>query len=300
MKLDDLLNFMKVSISNYAAYKNCVFEPYESGQLNSNKTRICRYSGKDNGKEFIGKLIVFLSNGKTYLIIYQGDTQYNSNGTPEKIISSLKIGNLKDNQENQHSSEIPFDWTIYEIDKIGKIAIPPSMEVRDSSSFSPHVANSVKDKLPVHRRIAMTKQTILFQPKGMNADENEASPKYSRIMIKFHKGESGDFYNQYAKFSSKEKDDLNNSYKNEVESSFSGSDIKLVKWFPFDLVTIDNLNWHKISYIRQMSNNQPVLVESYRFNNDDKAIEMILSYRNSEKTIWGNDFNTIINTFRKL
>ncbi|MCX6222569.1 MAG: hypothetical protein NTZ69_16495 [Bacteroidia bacterium] len=299
-EIEDYLNFMKKTLNNVTTHKDCVFSQNVVSEFRNNIAITCTYTENVLNNGFRGKLICFKNNGLTYLIIYQGNNEYNTNGTPENIISSLNIDNLKGDNENQKSSDIQSDWTVYEIDKVGKVAIPPSMEIRDTNSYISLVTEVAKDYLAVHKKIALNKPSLLFQPKGTNERDKEATAKYSRIIINYYKGESGDYYKQNDQFSSSEKEDLNNSYKQEVISSFDGFGIKLIQWFPMELVTINNIKWHKIRYIRQMSNNQPVYVECYRLNNDNEAIDLVISYRNSEKTIWENDFKKVAETFIRL
>lgn len=296
--VEDYLDFMKESLKKVATHKECVFEPNSNGDFRNNETVTCEYSGKILDNIYNGKLIAFKNNGKTYLIIFQGDSAYNKNGTPEKIISSLKIGYLKNTPKNNDQSELLSDWMVYEIEKIGTIAIPPSMEIRDENSYIALIADVVKDKISVVKKIALKKPSLIFQPRGTNERIKDATLKYSRILISYQNGESGDFYKRNEQFSLSEKVELNSTARQDVISSFDGFGIKLVQWYPFEIITINNISWHKISYIRQMGDNPSVYVEDYQLYNDNQATEITLSYRTTEKSLWENDFKRVIDTYK--
>ena len=54
--------------------------------------------------------------------MHQGDDEFNKVQTADKIISSLKVGFLREPSQ----SEIPKTWTLYEIENIGQLAVPPT------------------------------------------------------------------------------------------------------------------------------------------------------------------------------
>lgn len=196
-------------------------------------------------------------------------------------------------------SEIPKTWTLYEIENIGQLAVPPTLELRDDNSFTALAADIIHDSYVTHKKIEMTKSQLVFQPKGSNELDKEAFSKYARIMITYSKGEYGDFYKWNEKFELTESEykELDDYFKNEVVNPMAMMNIKLIKWYPLEFGNVNGLSYMKTSFTRQMSDNPIVKVDKYNFFNSNEAVEITLSYRITESEIWKDDFSKVINTF---
>jgi len=299
MDLEEYLEITKESLKEQVSYKNAAFEKNTVGEFRNNKTLSCSFSGELLGYKYKGELTIFKNNGKSFLIVHQGDNEFYRLGTDVKIISSLKIGYLTELEINQNETDIPTDWTVFEIEKIGRIAIPPTMELRDDNSFISLVADIVRDNLLVHKKIEMTKSKLIFQPKGSNDLDEDAFSKYSRILMNYSNGEPGDFYkwNEKFDFSTSDEKELNEYFKQEIVEPMAAMDIKLIKWYPLEFSSINGLSYMKTSFTRQMRDNPVVRVDKYNFFNYDESVEITLSYRLSENNIWASDFSKVINYF---
>jgi hypothetical protein len=196
-------------------------------------------------------------------------------------------------------TEIPKGWTVFEIKSVGKIAIPPTMELRDDNSYISLVSDVVRDNYSVHKKIEITKPKLTFQPKGSDKLDKQALSKYSRILINYIKGEPGDFFkwNEEFDISSSEEKDLNEYFLEEVTAPMEAINMKLIKWYPLEFSSINGLSYIKQTFTRQMSDNPIVKVEKYTFFNYDESVSITLSYRLSERDMWASDFDKVINYF---
>lgn len=295
MDLKEYLETMKESLKEQITHKNAVFTDNKVGNFQNNKTLFSTFDGELLDFKFSGKLIAFNNNGRTFLILHQGDDEFYKVQTADKIISTLKVGFLSESVQ----SEIPETWTLYEIENIGQLAIPSTLELRDDNSFTALAADIIHDSYVTHKKIEMTKSQLVFQPKGSNELDKEAFSKYSRILINYNKGEYGDFYkwNEKYEFTDSEYKELDEYFKDEVVTPMSLMNIKLINWYPLEFGNVNGLSYIKISFTRQMANNPIVKVVGYKFFNTDEAVEITLSYRLSESEIWESDFSNVINTF---
>ena len=295
MNMEEYLETMKESLKEQITHKNVVFTDNKVGNFQNNKTLYSTFAGELLDFKFSGKLIAFNNNGKTFLIMHQGDDEFNKVQTADKIISSLKVGFLREPSQ----SEIPKTWTLYEIENIGQLAVPPTLELRDDNSFTALAADIIHDSYVTHKKIEMTKSQLVFQPKGSNELDKEAFSKYARIMITYSKGEYGDFYKWNEKFELTESEykELDDYFKSEVVNPMAMMNIKLIKWYPLEFGNVNGLSYMKTSFTRQMSDNPIVKVDKYNFFNSDEAVEITLSYRITESEIWKDDFSKVINTF---
>lgn len=299
MNLKEYLETCKKSLNEEVSHKNAIFEKTNEGDFQNIKTLCSKFSGELLGYKYSGEIITFNNNGKTFLIMHQGDDEFYSSKTDIKILSGLKIGFLTESVIQQKKSDIPKDWTVYEIENIGKIAIPQTMELRDDNSFISLATEIVRDNIEVHNKIKMTKSQLIFQPKGGNELDKDAFSKYSRILINYTKGNNGDFYkwNERFDFSPSDEKELNEYFKKEAVAPMEAFGIKLIKWYPLEFSSVNGLSYIKTSFTRQMRDNPVVRVDKYNFYNFDESIEITLSYRLSENDKWASDFNKCINYF---
>jgi hypothetical protein len=209
-------------------------------------------------------------------------------------------------------SQIPDNakWTVYEIGDIGEIAIPPTLELRDESSIVTLYVDNIRDYVYERnyerKKVDITKLVkpqLTFQPQGMDNLDKTAFSKYARVILKYQQGKKGDFYkwNEKFNFSSSELKEIDNYAKQQVRDEITMMGVltvvKLIKWYPIEYVTINELSCMKISYTRQMENEPIVRVDKYRFFNSSEIVEFTVSYRMSESNIWASDFNKIAGTF---
>ena len=81
-----------------------------------------------------------------------------------------------------------------------------------------------------------------------------------------------------------------------AKQSSSGYEIignPTVRW-----IRIEDTYGIETTYIRKGENNLHTCVSSYYFFNNDKMINVILSYRKEDSETWAEDFSNIIKTFK--
>lgn len=201
-------------------------------------------------------------------------------------------------------TDTPQGWTEIEIEEIGSILIPPTIELRDDDSYISLLADGIRDNLVTKTKVKIVKASLTFQPKGVNNLQKEAVAKYARILISIDKGHGGEFLNDYevSGLTRTELGELNSMYRESFEEDAKkmGGQAKLLEWYPVKVVKINGMSAIKIAYLRQAMNNPPVYVQTYNFLNYDERIEITLSYRDNEKHLWAEDFESSINSFRYL
>lgn len=300
-KIDPIgyLQIIKDSFNKIAVYNDAAYSNLTQGTFQGVKTYETSFFGKYMGTDFEGKIISFNSNENSFAIIYQGNSSFIKSKLLDQILLSIQLESKIDAYSESAEFNIPDDWTTIEIYNIGSISIPPTMELRDDNSFVALAADIVKDKISNKLKIELTRSDVIFQPKGLNERSGEALKNYSRILINVTKGKPDDFYkyNESYNFSASEKKEMDDYFREETERPMKDFNIKLLKWYPFEIVEINDMSVFKMSFLRQMGNNEPVYVEGYTFNNYDERIEITLSYRESEKDRYAKDFSNVVKTF---
>ena len=296
MDLVEYIEIMKESLKEQVSHKNAVFKDNKKGTFRNSNSISSDFSGSFAGYTFQGGLIAFVNNGKSFLILHQGDNNFYDSKIYERILSSLTIDFLS---KSELSNEVPKGWAHFEIKDIGAIAIPPSMELRDDNSYIALVSDIIRDNYSVNHNIEMTGSKLTFQPKGTNENDRQALSKYSRILINHIVGEPGDFFkwNEDFNISDSEKQELNDYFYNEVVTPMKSLNMKVIEWFPIEYSSINGISYMKQSFTRQMADNPIVKVEKYLFFNYNESVSITLSYRLSESDIWASDFEKVINYF---
>ena len=134
----------------------------------------------------------------------------------------------------------------------------------------------------------------MFQQKGLSANQKSAYNTYCRVIVHIQKGKSGDFLNKN-EFEELDLNDIHD-FQDIAKQSSSGYEIignPTVRW-----IRIEDTYGIETTYIRKGENNLHTCVSSYYFFNNDKMINVILSYRKEDSETWAKDFSNIIKTFK--
>lgn len=62
-------------------------------------------------------------------------------------------------------------------------------------------------------------------------------------------------------------------------------------------IKLDNIYCIEVQYTRKGVRNYDTCVSSYYFFNDDKMVNIVLSYRKQDSQKWKDDFSNVIRTF---
>lgn len=189
------------------------------------------------------------------------------------------------------------DWDRVSIDGVCSFELPSTMEVREKGSLSD---KGIK-KLHQIKEWTYNTNRITLQPKGMDAGVKTATYLYGRILISIEEGNKGDF----TIIEKMPKEDIDLVKYLMIESFKENSKkhgIKTSNITPVNIKKVGGISAFYYSYNRESSKdgNSPVFVQVYRILNDDRAIQITLSYRQSEKSIWHTDFITFINSIEIL
>jgi hypothetical protein len=184
-------------------------------------------------------------------------------------------------------------WERIYIKNVGRFDLPPTMEVQ-KGKYKEFV-----DEIKKIKGFDATQLTA--QQKGLNEFGKEGFEKYARVMIETTFGSVGDFEKlnfNIATYTQSDISDLNTTYKQQIQQSFSGTGLKLIEWYPLKLEKINGMSCIHISYKRQLQDKPFVLVHIYYFHNNDRMHSLTLSYRLSEVDYWKSDYATILKSFR--
>lgn len=169
---------------------------------------------------------------------------------------------------------------------IGSIDLAPELEIQggDYKEFNAQL----RDKMGQYYKVDFSQPKLTLQPKGINEFNQQSLKKYIRIMVETIPGSDGDFekINEQIKISSNELSELNADFKSQIIQSFQGTALKLIEWYPTEIVELNNMSAIKISYRRQLKDQPHVMVEILRIQNYDRMHSLTLSYREKEKSLW--------------
>ena len=185
-KPEESLARMKESIKEEPSHKGVIFEKDRPGTFQNIGTLSCAYSGAFQHLQYAGRITTFQNNGRTLLILYQGDEAFTKQAE-EEIIPSITIDFLSE-AGSTTGTEIPENWILYEIEDLGQIAAPPTLELRDDNSYVSAATDVVHDHPVAHKNIKMTGTQLVFQPRGLNNKNEEAGSHYARILVHHKKG----------------------------------------------------------------------------------------------------------------
>lgn len=196
----------------------------------------------------------------------------------------------------QERKQLPYEkqvlketWISFEIEDLGSIHIPPSLELQNESIKKEvfEFSNSTNFTLNSDR--------IVFQQQGFNKLKENFNGKYARVIIETEKGETAEF--DSLNYKPKNINELDIDFLINVNNSFKETDFKLIDWLGTESVEVNGMYPTKYSYIRQFLEETPVLVETYIFSNYDRIHSLTFSYRISEKEYWSEDFRVILDSF---
>lgn len=186
------------------------------------------------------------------------------------------------------------NWNRVELKNIYSFSLPPTMEIRKDGSL---VDKGVK-KLHDIAELTYNSNRITLQPKGMNEGLKTSNHLFGRIIIEIDEGAHGDF----PIIDEMPKEDIIFAKYIIIESVKEGAiknGLKILNITPVEIKKIGYKSAFYYSYVRKSSKeeNPNVFAQVYRVLDDDKAINITLSYRQSEKSIWHTDFEKLIRSF---
>jgi len=183
-------------------------------------------------------------------------------------------------------------WANVEINGVGTIDMPPTMEVQEGLNKKIYEQYS-------KTRTTRTLPKIIFQPKGRNNRADSSFQRYANIQITAvllsDSTDIGvDF--DYSKFSQEDKKLIYDGFKAEV--STYPSNVKIFELYPLTFVKINNISYYRVGLKRQLDNNPPVIAYTYKFFDHKKAFDIVISWRENEAKYWKDDLFKSLNSFK--
>jgi hypothetical protein len=189
------------------------------------------------------------------------------------------------------SQSIEFDN--YRILGVGSISIPNNLELQSGNykKFSDGISEKLGYEVSDNR--------IIFQQKGLNDLAKQGFASYVRVIIETEIGNFGDYDKLSTKFTAtpQEISEISKEFKSQAQQGFAGTGLKLRTWYGTSVVTLNGRTALKVSYLRQLNDQPYVLVNMYRFQNNDRLHTLTLSYRQSDEATWQPLLTKITNSF---
>lgn len=192
-------------------------------------------------------------------------------------------------------SQNNINYNTFNLKGTGTISIPISLEKQDGEY------KKLSEKVQKDIGAEVTEDRVVFQRKGRNETLKDKSPSYEKLIFETHIGIKGDFKKINSIATTKELKDINddsyNTFQSEMEIYKTKINIKLLSWTKALNVKINNKNVIKLSYVRQINNNEPLVVEVYFYANNDRYHKIITSYRLEKSKEWKPIFEKVVNSF---
>lgn len=204
------------------------------------------------------------------------------------LIIIFFVSNLSFSQNN-------LKFNTFNLKGTGTISIPISLEKQDGEykKLSEKVQKDIGEEV--------TEDRVVFQKKGRNETLKDKSPSYEKLIFETHIGIKGDFKKINSIATTKELKDINddsyNTFQSEMEIYKTKINIKLLSWTKASNVKINNKNVIKLSYVRQINDNEPSVVDVYFYVNNDRYHKITTTYRLEKSKEWKPIFEKVINSF---
>lgn len=189
------------------------------------------------------------------------------------------------------------DFENYRILELGSISIPNNMEIQSGNYKK--LAETYQKEMSKKFGYEVSDNRIVFQQKGLNELEKKGLASYVRVILETQIESYGSFEKLTKKLTATQQEisEMSTEFKNQFEQGFAGTGLKLITWYGVSIVTINGRNALKISYLRQLSDKPYVVVNIYRFQNNDRLHSLTLSYRQSDEATWKPLLTKVANSF---
>ncbi len=191
-------------------------------------------------------------------------------------------------------------WKTVSIPGVSTYQIPPTLELQKGAykQISDQYRQNVLE-------ISESPDRVIVQPKGINDFAPAALKRYCRIIVETQRGATGDYLqlDEPLQVSEAELKELDKDSKNQMQqgaamSTAKGRKMTILSWQPVKIVRVNGVRAILATYTRSMQDASPVLVRVYRIQNNDYLHTIMISYRESEKDLWADDLEKVINTFK--
>lgn len=121
------------------------------------------------------------------------------------------------------------NWKTYVLTGIGKISIPPTLELRDENSLDQKIYDHTINQIEKTYNIEFPPATMTFQPVGLNSSGK--SENYSRIILTTSKSKKNEYPESRYLFTigETEKNKLEEFFKTETVNSLRKINIEVLR-----------------------------------------------------------------------
>lgn len=187
------------------------------------------------------------------------------------------------------------DSQVASLRNVCSFRVPSNMEVRKDGSL----ADDASKEFYTSKKVTYNSNSVILQPSGFDDLKKDATGLFGRIIISLEQGKKG----EYIKISEMSKEDIS-LIKNMIIKSFKNNaktnGMSVLSYSSVEIKNIGGRLAFYYTYIRRSAREKlaSVFVQNYRVLDDDKAIQITLSYRSSEKDIWDYKFNEFIKSLK--
>jgi hypothetical protein len=176
----------------------------------------------------------------------------------------------------------------------GYISIPSTMELQSgnykktSESFQRMMGSEIAG------------DRVVFQLKGFNDGLYPSAPSYEKVIFTTIRGMA---YAEYEKILTTKdavaRQKLLKELDRAVQREYKNSPIpvKMLFYNEASIVVVNGQPAVKVSYLRQVSDNEPCYTDIYTFQNTDRGHRLTISYRKSKASIWKPILEKVLNSF---
>lgn len=179
--------------------------------------------------------------------------------------------------------------------------IPDSMEVQSGAY------KKFSDKLQIEiLELPVDPTRVIAQQKHLNKLDKKAYKSYARVMVETDYGRKGDYEKISTQLTASKFElmELNGIYRQSFEDELRNINakgkmiMKIVSWFPLELVEINGISMVHLKYTRTVNNGPEALVNMYIVQNDDRMHRITISYRVKNTQLYRDDLAKVIDTFQ--
>lgn len=193
-------------------------------------------------------------------------------------------------------------WKRYSFGNICSISIPSSLELRDPTSLTGNFMDKGVQMYTIKLGGDTPEKRIVFQPFGLNSSDpkvvHSASEKYARVIVELSSSD-GISQSDVDELSASDISELNTifyeSYLSDMKLMYKSPD--LFQWFPIKRKMYSGRN-ALVLHFKRPGLQGTVDVTEYRFFLQGQQMRIIVSYRDSERTTWATDLESIISTIK--
>ena len=180
-------------------------------------------------------------------------------------------------------------FSTVKIEGFGSIGLPSNMEIQGG------VYKELSDRIKEINGVNASK--VIFQQKNLNSLDGSSMQTYARVFIRTETGTAGEFKKLSEALTQAEADEVNSTFKSQIESEAPRANAKVLEWHKAITSTLNGHNAIKYGYKRQIGTNKPVLVEVFMLQNNDRLHIVTFEYRLDDNN-WSTTFTSIKTTVK--